>query len=281
VENVSKADIKRVAQQYLQPDKVQILVVGKKADFDKPLSTLGTVNEIDITIPQPKEETPAATTETLDKGKQLFEKALAAMGDVTKIKAVKNFSAKMSMTQVTSMGEMAMDGDMIIEQPDKMYMKLNTPGGEVQMIINGDKGKMKSPMGEMPLPEAQRKQMMENGKRDPIYIAQHLGDYQIQFIGKTKFGEAEAIDLLVTEAELTFHLYLNPETMLPLGTSHQGMTQTGPAKIDQFDSEYQEVDGIKVPFKSIGMADGKKQSEIVVKEMKFNAALDAGLFVVE
>jgi zinc protease len=53
VEKVTKADVLRVAKKYLQPDKVQILVVGKKEDFDKPLSTLGSVNVIDITIPQP------------------------------------------------------------------------------------------------------------------------------------------------------------------------------------------------------------------------------------
>ncbi len=51
VEKVTKADVLRVARTYLKPDKVQILVVGKKEDFDKPLSTLGDVNIIDITIP--------------------------------------------------------------------------------------------------------------------------------------------------------------------------------------------------------------------------------------
>jgi zinc protease len=51
VEKVTKADVLRVAKKYLQPDKVQILVVGKEEDFDKPLSTLGTLNVIDITIP--------------------------------------------------------------------------------------------------------------------------------------------------------------------------------------------------------------------------------------
>lgn len=51
VEKVTKADILRVAREYLHPDKVQILVVGKEEDFDKPLSTLGQVNVIDITIP--------------------------------------------------------------------------------------------------------------------------------------------------------------------------------------------------------------------------------------
>jgi hypothetical protein len=56
VEKVTKADVLRVAKKYLQPDKVQLLVVGKKEDFDKPLSTLGSVNLIDITIPADKKE---------------------------------------------------------------------------------------------------------------------------------------------------------------------------------------------------------------------------------
>jgi zinc protease len=56
VEKVTKADVLRVAKKYLTPDKVQILVVGKKADFDKPLSTLGNVNVIDITIPAAKQK---------------------------------------------------------------------------------------------------------------------------------------------------------------------------------------------------------------------------------
>ncbi len=53
VEKVTKEDVLRVAKKYLRPDKVQILVVGKQEDFDKPLSTLGEVNVIDITIPPP------------------------------------------------------------------------------------------------------------------------------------------------------------------------------------------------------------------------------------
>ncbi len=54
IEKVTKQDILRVAKKYLSPDKVQILVVGKKENFDKPLSTLGDVNEIDISIPDPE-----------------------------------------------------------------------------------------------------------------------------------------------------------------------------------------------------------------------------------
>jgi len=51
VEKVTKADVLRVAKEHLHPDKVQILVVGNPDEFDQPLSTLGEVKTIDITIP--------------------------------------------------------------------------------------------------------------------------------------------------------------------------------------------------------------------------------------
>jgi zinc protease len=55
VEKVTKTDVLRVAREHLKPDKVQILAVGRPDDFDEPLSVLGPVNEIDITIPPPKQ----------------------------------------------------------------------------------------------------------------------------------------------------------------------------------------------------------------------------------
>ncbi|UCG58785.1 MAG: insulinase family protein, partial [Phycisphaerales bacterium] len=53
IEKVTKADILRVASKHLKPDKVQILAVGRPDDFDEPMSVLGDVREIDITIPPP------------------------------------------------------------------------------------------------------------------------------------------------------------------------------------------------------------------------------------
>ncbi len=54
VEKVTKTDVLRAAKKHLHPETVQVLVVGQPADFDKPLTTLGDVKEIDITIPMPK-----------------------------------------------------------------------------------------------------------------------------------------------------------------------------------------------------------------------------------
>lgn len=53
IEKVTKADVLRAARAHLRPDAMQILVVGRPEDFDRPLSTLGEVRTIDVTIPTP------------------------------------------------------------------------------------------------------------------------------------------------------------------------------------------------------------------------------------
>lgn len=53
IEKVTKADVARVAAKYLHREQMAVLVVGHVSEFDKPLSTLGPVKKIDITIPPP------------------------------------------------------------------------------------------------------------------------------------------------------------------------------------------------------------------------------------
>ena len=53
VEKVTTADLERVAKKYVDPSKLAVLVVGNASEFGTPLSKLGTVQPIDITIPMP------------------------------------------------------------------------------------------------------------------------------------------------------------------------------------------------------------------------------------
>jgi zinc protease len=52
IEKVTKDDVVRVAKKYVHVDDLSILVVGRAADFTKPLDTLGKVTNVDITIPK-------------------------------------------------------------------------------------------------------------------------------------------------------------------------------------------------------------------------------------
>ena len=56
IEKVQPADVKRVAARFMHTDKLAVLVVGNTGEFDKPLSSLGPVTTVDISIPPPPGE---------------------------------------------------------------------------------------------------------------------------------------------------------------------------------------------------------------------------------
>jgi zinc protease len=51
IEKVSKTDILNAARKHLHPDQSIQLLLGREKDFDQPLSTLGKVTSVDISIP--------------------------------------------------------------------------------------------------------------------------------------------------------------------------------------------------------------------------------------
>jgi zinc protease len=56
IEKVTTADVTRIIPKYLHKDQLDVLVVGNATEFDKPLSSLGPVKELDISIPAPPSE---------------------------------------------------------------------------------------------------------------------------------------------------------------------------------------------------------------------------------
>ena len=53
IDKVTADQVSQVARKYIQKDKLAVLVVGNDAEFDKPLSGLGPVTKLDISIPPP------------------------------------------------------------------------------------------------------------------------------------------------------------------------------------------------------------------------------------
>ena len=64
IEKVTLEDVQRVGQKYVHKDQLAVLVVGKAADFDKPLSTFGPVANIDIAIPPPPDAATSSQRQT-------------------------------------------------------------------------------------------------------------------------------------------------------------------------------------------------------------------------
>mgnify|MGYP001765315542 CR=1 FL=1 len=58
IEKVTREDIARVAGKYVRPGQLTLLVIGRAEDFDRPLSSFGAVQNVDITIPPPPPRGP-------------------------------------------------------------------------------------------------------------------------------------------------------------------------------------------------------------------------------
>ncbi|MCJ7525739.1 MAG: insulinase family protein [Candidatus Aminicenantes bacterium] len=277
IETVSKDGILKAAQQYLKPDQLQILVVGKQEDFDQPLSSLGTVRDIDITIPVPKTDAgPAASAESLARGKAILEKAIQAMGGSDTIKAVKTtFSRGDMVTQ-----GMTLPVEMIIAYPDRAKFTMDTPGGQIVMRVCNGKGKAQTPQGIFPLPEPQVKNMLENMMRDPVCVWQNLDKYQVQLVGEKKFYDQDAFDLLIS-GPVACHYLVDKKSLQIVGCQYQGMTQSGPAAMEEASSDFRLVDGILFSFKTMSKANGEVASEMNIKEMKVNVAISEADFKTE
>ncbi len=276
-EAVGKADILQAAKKWLKPDQLQVLVVGKQEDFDQPLSTLGAVNTIDISIPVPKaEDGPAASAESLAQGKAIMEKSIQAMGGRDQINAIRTTLSKGEL--VTQGMAMAVEG--LMAYPDRIKFTITTPGGPMVMKLSGGKGMAQSPQGSFPLPEAQVKPMLENVLRDPFYVVQNLEQYQVQYLGEKKFNDLDTLDLLVS-GPVSCHYLVDKKSLQVVGCQYQGMTQSGPAAMEDIYSDFRSVDGVFFSFKAVSKADGQVASEMNIKEIKVNVPVSEDDFKVE
>lgn len=285
IEKVTKVDVLRSARNYLNPDQVRILVVGNNKDFDEPLSVLGTVNEIDISIPTVEEEVAKATKETATKGEELIRQAISAAGGPKAFQAVNTLQLRSAMSLTTAQGEMDVDLEFLAAYPDRLRLNMNHPMGQLSQILNGEQAWIVSPRGSFPAPAQQAQQLKESLWHSTVYLFKHANrqDLAVQYLGSEEIGEQECEIVLITPKGMKgLKLFLNAETMLPAQLRYQGMSRTGaPAFMVTDLSDFREVEGVQIPFKSVVSQDGNKVQEITIKEAVVNAELGEDQFSVE
>jgi len=275
VEKVTKANVMAAAAKYLKPDRVRILVVGRKEDFDEPLSNLGTVNVIDIAIPQPEQAVPEASQEAVAKGEHLLQEAIQAIGGREALLAVKNVKVSMQATQ----GGMTFSGTAVFAYPDKVHMVMNSPYGEITMVVTQDAAWMSVPQQPvMPLPDAQAQALRNNLLRDPRTLAENLDGLKVQYAGQKDLEGKSVEDVLVVQGDYSFHLLIDPATRLPAGAVYSEVGPQGPMELTEAASDYRVFGGLQFATKNVTSSGGQKMSESTATDIQVNAELDPKIF---
>lgn len=284
IEKVTKSDILRAAKSHLHPDQLVILAVGKSQDFDQPLSVLGKVETIDITIPEASPSSSSqkeveATPASLAKGKEIFDKVVTACGGKKGFAGIKSAVIKTETSVSTPQGDVQISGTSTHVYPDKVAQEMSTPGGTFTIVFDGQKGWFAGPQGSQDLPESQLKNTRSELFRSFTNLFQ-ASDLKVQYLAEEE-SEGKKLDVLLISdpAGDEMKLYVDETTYLPVKESYRGQGMMGPSNIEEIFSDFRDVSGVKFPFVQVTNADGKKYAETKILDIKVNAQVDPAVFI--
>jgi zinc protease len=290
IEKATVADVNRVASKYLHKDQLAVLVVGNAKDFDKPLSALGPVKDVDITIPPPPGEEraaegspgaapTAAPAASNPEGKALAAKVVESMGGASKLKTVHAIQARLSQ-ETKEKEEGASQLDLTIVYPDRMHLAMDSPMGPMTVVFTPSGGFMAAQGQVRPIPGSNAKESLDQIKRDPTFIAAHLEDPKFTFTanGFEKVGNVEAKIVDINADGTALRWFVDPARGVLLRESYTATGNTGPFQGETDLSEWKSFDGVSFPTRHVNKQDGKESSVVTFTEVHINPQLDPKLF---
>jgi len=283
VEKVAKADVLRVAQKHLEPEQVTILVVGNDKEFDKPLTQValaaGKVNTLDITIPEAKPAAAAAPgpapPAALERGRAVLAAAQKAAGGLERLRAIKDISMVMERKVTMQQNEIAGTGRDVFILPNVIRSEQTLPFGTIISFYDGKTGWMQTPQGTRDLPDAMKKMVHGQLVRNTLNLLRAEGGYAVQFEKREKVGDADADVVVLSKDGETVRLFVDASSGNLLKKTYRGQFFAGaPADLEEIFSDYREVSGVRVPFRTIVNQNGEKFLDSTVSEVKLNSGAD-------
>src|SRR5580658_378551 len=281
---VTAADVNRIAAKYVHRDQLAVLVVGNNKEFDKPLSSLGPVKEIDIAIPPPpgaKEEESAKPTASNEEGKALAAKVVAAMGGEAKLATIKAVKAELTLTQKTPQGDFPLQVETVIVYPDHLHAEMQTPGGTMDIVVTPDAAFMAVPgQGMRDFPASQKAETLEQIKRDPLFIASHYKNPDVFFhaAGAEKVGDTETRIVDVNAAGTSIRWFVDPQTGHILKETYMTLSQGAPVQGETDMEKWTQVNGLNIPFLRHNKQGGQDSSTAEYSTLEINPTVDPKLF---
>ena len=280
IEKTTAADVNRVAHKYVHPGQFAVLVVGNQKEFQTPLTKLGQVTPIDITIPEPgaaPESAEGKPAQSDPAAKALLEKAIDFMGGQQALNAVKSMHVISTHQQETPQGAVTLQTDGYSVLPDQTSTTVKAAQLPAPMhIVVSPAGAWMSLEGQgtQEMPPSTRQQRITSMKHRLISVAQNATQETVTMGPKTAEGQT----IHISGDGVNDDWVINPQTGEVITSRFTGSGPQGPAPYVVEFSDWRSTGNVKLPFKSVTQVNGKTEDTETIQTYEVNPTVDPKLF---
>jgi zinc protease len=281
IEKVTAADVARVAKTYLHPDQLAVLVVGNEKEFEKPLSTLGPVTTIDITIPElnsgAKSTAPSASNA---EGTALVKKVAEFVGGTSALSSLQSLRRTATLNMTTPQGPMEAQLNSVVRFADSSQrVEMQLPMGQMTRVVTPQAAFVITPMGAQDLPSSQRDASLGEMRADLLTTLKNVDNpkYTFTVTGNETVSGVNARVLEINADGTSVKWYVEPSGRLLRTVARAGAPAPGDIVTDY--SEWKAFGGINLPTVAVMTRDGEKAGEMRMSSAEVNPTIEANAFV--
>ncbi len=284
LEKLTADDILAAAKKYLNPNQLQIVIVGNDEEISEGLVAFdgdGNIDYYDIAA-EKVDKKPMMSAEDLGvTAEEIIAHYIEVIGGQDKLDNVK--SVVMVTKAETPMGNLSTT--IKTKDNSKVNMKMESQGMTIQEIIfNGFKAKVGGMQGNQIIDdpkEFSRFKAMAKFCPESDYFTS--GEYQVEVKGTEELETGQAYKIRLTSMDGTVTTeYYDIKTGLKQKMVNTVSSNGQEIVTQQLLGDYKEVDGIKVPH-TITFSGGGMPFEMVqkVEKIEFNTPMEDSVFQVE
>lgn len=281
IEATTVDQVRAAAAAHVHPDRFSILVVGPAQGLDRPLSELGEVTAVDISIPEPEVERAEVTSEGQARARELLDLAVTAMGGAEALDRVASLTLSGKVEQQTPQGPMEIAVAETYLFPDRFRQEITLPFGTMSMAVTADAGFAVTPQGVVDLPESQLAALRQNAARNVLGLLKARTDPEMVATMLTA-GELEGTPLERLQIDVAGQVTvvgLDPETGRIRQLAYQTSGPAGaPGEMVQTFSDWRRVGDLEYPFAIVGTFDGEQVQRVTLEEVEVDGEVDESVF---
>lgn len=264
---VTKADILRVAKQYIQPEKFVYVAITNTDQLKTPLTDLKLpITKLELKVKEPKKAISAADPASLAKGKALLGRMQTAVGGLAKLAAVKDIS----LVNKAELGAMKVNQKVLLILPNQVRQEQELPFGKVIAAYDGQTGFLVAPgaPGPQPMPAPVVKQV-----RDELFSTLVVLLQSDTIAGRTVNAVNETT-IEVTDADgNAAKVEIDAATGLPAKLTVEVMGPQGKMAVDRVYADWKDVNGLKFPHKTTILQGGKAAGVTISETIQTNTGV--------